>query len=280
MNRSFQAEDIECLVIVGAGFVGAALAHVLRDRVESLRVTTRSKARRDALQAVGLDAWQLDLEDRLRLQEVLEGATHVVFSAAAGRGGNYEAVYDRGTAHVVDALSDARVVYTSSTGVYAADDGSWADEDSKLVAREGRGAALRAGEDHILGVGGVVLRLSGLVGRDRGPHRRVGALAGSTRTDGEGWLNLAPLDLVLESLETALVSDAGGVFNVSSSTPLRRRAFYDAVLERVGADPIRWEPGDDSKGRRIRVDRLGAVLGVEAPAFDLDAILRDEGPGR
>lgn len=271
MSTTIQVEDVDCLVILGAGFVGASFAQRVRDRVGVLRVTTRSTARRDALRAVGLDAHAVDFENRERLHEVLDGATHVIFSAAAGRGGDYDAVYDRGTAHLVDA-TDAHLVYTSSTGVYAADDGSWVDEASPLVPREGRGAALRAGEDHVLDAGGTVLRLSGLVGRDRGPHRRVEALAGTTRSDGDGWLNLAPLDLVLDALEAALVADGGRVFNVSSSTPLRRRDFYDEVLERAGAEPITWEAPGPSQGRRILVDRLRDELGVAAPAFDLDRL--------
>lgn len=272
MNASIQVEDVECLVVLGAGFVGASFAERVADRVGTLRLTTRSIESRDALRAAGYEAHALDFDDRARLVEVLDGATHVVFSAAAGRGGSYDAVYDRGTAHLVDA-TDARIVYTSSTGVYAADDGSWVDEDAPLVAREGRGGALRAGEDHVLGAGGLVLRLSGLIGRERGPHRRVEALAGTTRDDGDAWLNLAPLPLVLDALEAAITSAATGALNVSASAPLLRRAFYDAVLDRVGAAPIRWTPGDGSKGRRIRVDRLRTTLGVDAPPLDLDALL-------
>lgn len=273
MERAIQVEDVECLVVIGAGFVGSAFAERVADRVQRLRVTTRSRERRDALRTRGLDAEAVDLENRSALLAVLDGASHVIFSAAAGRGGDYAGVYDRGTAHLVDS-TDARIVYTSSTGVYAAQDGSWVDEDGELVERSGRGAALRAGEDHVLGAGGVVLRLSGLVGRDRGPHRRVEALAGSEREDGDAWLNLAPLPTVLEALEAALVADGSGIFNVSAAEPWRRRDFYDAVLARAGAEPIRWlpTPDDAPRGRRVAVDRLRAELGVEPPPLDLDTL--------
>ena len=260
-------------MVVGAGFVGAALAHRLRDRVDSLRVTTRSVERREQLVADDLPAVDVDVADRDDLLAALDGATHEVVSVAAGRG----TVYAEGTANVVTVLegTGAHLVYTSSTGVYAADDGSWVDEDSELVAREGRGAALRSAEDTVLAHGGCVLRLSGLIGRDRGPHRRVEALAGSERADGDAWLNLAPLPTVLDALEAALLRRHHGVVNVSAAEPILRREFYDAVLARAGAEPIRWtDPGPDaSKGRRVRVDRLRSALGVEPRPLDLDELL-------
>jgi len=277
MRHTDQDRPIEDLVIVGSGFVGTALAERLREKglVERLRVTTRSDERRAALADRGLDAHAVDLADRDALRSVVDGATHVVFSAAAGRGGDYGAVYDRGSAHLVDALGGAHLVYTSSTGVYAASDGSWVDEDSPRVPREGRGGALRAGEDHVLAAGGAVLRLSGLIGATRGPHRRVGALAGTERDDGDAWLNLAPLPTVLDALETALLRLHRGVVNVSAAAPLRRRDFYDRVLARAGAEPIRWSetPADAPRGRRVRVDRLRTVLDVEPLPLDLDLLL-------
>ena len=277
MRHTDQDRPIDDLVIVGGGFVGTALAERLRDegRVQRMRVTTRSEDRRAELARRGLDVHAVDLADRDALRGVVDGATHVVFSAAAGRGGDYDAVYDRGSAHLVDALDGAHLVYTSSTGVYAASDGSWVDEDSPLVPREGRGGALRAGEDHVLSAGGAVLRLSGLIGPTRGPHRRVESLAGSERDDGDAWLNLAPLPTVVDALETALLRLHRGVVNVSAAAPLRRREFYDRVLARAGAEPIRWlePPADAPRGRRVRVDRLRTALDVEPLPLDLDRLL-------
>jgi hypothetical protein len=62
--------------------------------------------------------------------------------------------------------------------------------------------------------------------------------------------------------------------NVSAAAPLRRREFYDRVLARAGAEPIRWlEPAADApRGRRVRVERLRTALDVEPLPLDLDRL--------
>ena len=118
------------VLIAGCGYVGSALAarlvvaghevHGLRRNVDALPTGVRGVA--------------ADLTDRSTLTQLPTVDALVYCAAANGRSeASYEAAYVRGVENVLDALGDAplaRAVFTSSTAVYAQDDGSDVDEGS------------------------------------------------------------------------------------------------------------------------------------------------------
>jgi nucleoside-diphosphate-sugar epimerase len=269
------------VIVIGAGVVGEALADHLRrvEPVRSLRVTARTAESVEHLRAQGFDARALDVVVATEeiIAEVVEGFDCVVFSAAAGRGGDYEAIYAGGTAKLARACarSGAHLVYTSSTGVYAARDGEWVEEEAKLAEEDARTCALVAAERNVRDAEGAVLRLSGILARERGPHRRIEALAGTTRDDGEAWVNLAPLPTIVAALAAVIQQRFCSTVNVSGAEPMRRRDFYDVLVAAAGLDPITWTPmpaGAD-RGRRVDVRRLRERLGIEPMAFDVRWLL-------
>lgn len=262
--------------VIGAGVVGEALATRLREHeaAPSLHLTARSAESVERLRARGFTASAFDVTKATpaQLTELLGGATHLVYSAAAGRGGDYEAVYAHGTAQLAAhcAASGGHLIYTSSTGVYAARGGEWVDESAALAEHDERTRALATAERNVLGAGGTVLRLSGILAPGRGPHLRLDALAGTTRDDGDGWLNLVALPTIVDALAAVLVRGWRGVVNVSSARPLLRRDFYDGLLAHTSRAPIRWEPAASGAdlGRRIAVQRLRSELDVDPIEID------------
>lgn len=269
----------EACVVIGCGQLGSRVLEALAARGVPVRGTTRSVESRDRLASRGFRVDALDLDDVEALRRVLASAVQVVFTAAPGRGGDAAAVYDRGLANVLRALDGhdlARVLYTSSTGVYAENRGAWVDENSALDTTTPRTSSLVAAERHLLEaaqegrIRAAALRCSGLVGEGRGPQRILGSIAGSARSDGAAWLNLVSLDTVVRTVLAALEHTWSGVVNVSSSTPLRRREFYDVLLERAGLAPVEWSPTPPNAplGRRVGVDRLPDELGIDPGSVD------------
>ena len=268
------------LAIVGAGTVGRALAHRWRELhpTAPLRLTVRTPESARSLAALGFEVEPFDVTaDASRWSEVIAGCRAVVFCVAAGRGGDYGGVYGDGTARAAEVVrvEGAHLLYTSSTGVYAERDGGWVDEHASLARQDERTRALVRAEENVRGVDGTVLRLAGIIAPAWGPHRTASRWSGAEREDGEGWLNLAPLDLIVSALRAALEGNWRGVVNVSSAAPLLRRDFYDAVLAHAGLPPVRWRPAppDAPRGRRVRVDRLREELGVEPAPFNVRAFL-------
>jgi nucleoside-diphosphate-sugar epimerase len=108
-----------------------------------------------------------------RLPEDLDSVVYMVGASASTDAAYYEA-YVRGVEHVLRAVERdcprlRRVVFVSSTGVYAQDNGEWIDEDSPAEAAHFTGRRLLEGEALVRssGVPAVVVRLGGIYGPGR-----------------------------------------------------------------------------------------------------------------
>jgi nucleoside-diphosphate-sugar epimerase len=131
-----------------------------------------------------------------------------------------EEVYGVGLQNVLAALgADAdrrfamqRLVYISSTGVYAQTGDQWVDEDSPcLPTRPGGRAALaaeRALARHPLGAKGVILRLAGIYGPGRIPYLDLLESGRPIPAPRHGYLNLIHIDdaakITIQALTTKI----------------------------------------------------------------------------
>lgn len=158
------------ILIAGCGYVGTALGEALaasghevfglRRRVETLPAAILPVA--------------ADLSRPETLRAIPTGADLVFYTAAAGGGddASYRAAYVDGLRNLLDALAahpPRLVLFTSSTGVYAQEDGEWVDEDSPAEPVHFSGRRLLEGERLLAasGIGAVVLRLGGIYGPGR-----------------------------------------------------------------------------------------------------------------
>ncbi len=157
-------------MIVGCGYVGAALANLLVarcDEVWGLRRT--SSPNREGIHYLTAD---VSRPDTLRWPEELDGLVYAV-SADTSTEEAYRAAYVSGLGHVLHTLREQgqrpRVIFVSSTGVYHQDDGSWLNEDSPTQPRGFSGRLLLEGESllHASGLPATVVRLSGIYGPGR-----------------------------------------------------------------------------------------------------------------
>lgn len=94
-----------------------------------------------------------DLTDPATLTALPPRLDYVVYSAAAAgfSEAQYQAAYVTGVRNLLDALRQTgqqpkRLLFTSSTSVYAQRQGEWVDEDSPAAAEHFAGRCIRAGE--------------------------------------------------------------------------------------------------------------------------------------
>ncbi len=160
------------ILIAGCGDVGATLGQGLRaagHEVWGLK-------RRPADLPSGLRPLAADLTDRGTLNALPPNLDAVVYSAAAAGFDEaaYQAAYVTGVRNLLDALRRTgqqphRLLFTSSTSVYAQHQGEWVDEDSPAEAAGFSGRCIRDGERLMWDSGwpAVVVRFGGIYGPGR-----------------------------------------------------------------------------------------------------------------
>lgn len=269
------------VLIVGCGYVGLPLGAALAQqghRVVGLRRTPAADAE---LRAAGIEPVHADLADPAALAALKPDYDWVVHCVAASGGdaAAYRRTYLDGTRHLLHWLAPhppRRLVYTSSTGVYAQNDGSVVTEDSPTVATAPTAEMLLATEQLLLaaarerGFPAVILRLSGIYGPGRGYWLRQ-FLAGEARLEGEGRrvLNMIHRDDVVGAILAALErGQPGRIYNVTDDEPVSQRdlfAWLARTLNRPLPPPAPLEAGTTRRrgltSKRVSNHRLRAELG-------------------
>lgn len=279
------------IAVVGCGYVGGALARALVTRGHDVVATTTTPERVNELAALGVSPVVVEVDQVSRLRDALAPCETVFLTVAAGRRhGDYRSVYVDGVRNLLRAVSNTtvrRIIYTSSTSVYAQDDGSWVDEDSPTEPTSETGRVLLEAEEALSAdardaqICATILRLSGIWGPGRSPTDWALRSAGTERSDGDAYLNLIHRDDIVQAMTALLETERAGVLNLSNDQPVVRREFYDQLMAAIGADPIRWveSTGSARRGKRVRNRRIKDLLKLDLLHPGMDAAFGDDETG-
>jgi nucleoside-diphosphate-sugar epimerase len=260
------------LVILGAGYVGSALAREALARGHAVTALTRNAETAQSLQQLGVKIVVADLA-RDTWHSAIGAADWVVNCVSSGRGGSagYQHSYVDGLRSIqcwlqrigkVDTL-----VYTSSTSVYPQIDGI-VTEASNTATSTGNAALLLEAEKIVAEIGAmglaraaVVLRLSGIYGPQR--HHLLDQLRSSTEPiagKGEHRLNLIHRDDIVSAIFAALaigpidanvsVVTANSLFNVTDDLPVRKSDLIEWLASEIGV-AFPGFSGQPVPGRRV-----------------------------
>jgi nucleoside-diphosphate-sugar epimerase len=202
----------------------------------------------------------------------LQNADALISAVSSGRGGEdtYREVYLRGLQNAITRLNPARVLFVSSTSVYAQNDGSWVTEESPAEPLSPTSRILREAENIALGHGGIVARLAGIYGPGRSVLLRK-FLAQSAIIEGEGTrrINQIHADDAAGALFHLIARDLPpGIYNVSDDSPVTQLACYQWLSERLGMplpprgpiDPNRKRGVTDKRVSNAKLRSLGWTL--------------------
>ena len=262
------------VLIIGCGYVGSAVGKALASDGAGVRGTTTSRDRMDEIAAFGIEPLLLEVNSQSQVCEAACGCDAVYLCVGAGRSRTYKDVYIPGAQSVSEAIKSGdlrRVIHTSSTGGYAQDDGQWVDEDSDTNPASDNGKVLVEAETILLdrtidavakGEATVsVVRLGGIYGPGRELEGFVRRAAGTTRSDGDRFVNLVHLDDICTALAGLLGVDHHGVLNLCDDKPVTRRVFYDTILKQHEWPAVTWSAGDGGAlGKRVSSERIKKLL--------------------
>ena len=154
------------VLIAGCGYVGSAAAKLFADSGWDVIGWVRTD---QAGGRVGEGEISLTAIDITNLEAVRRNAfaANVVVHCASSGADSYRRVYRDGAANLSACFPGARLIFTSSTSVYAQRDGSLVTEENPAEPDSDDARILREAEEIVLKSGGVVLRVAGIYGPGR-----------------------------------------------------------------------------------------------------------------
>lgn len=273
------------ILIAGCGFVGLATSRLFAERGWEVVAGTHSAESAEKLSAEPFRVITFDLAERESVARhvALAPFDAIIHCASSGRGGaeQYRRVYLDGSRNLAAVFPGARLLFTSSTSVYAQTDGGWVTEESVAEPDRETGRLLRETEDFVLSQNGLATRLAGIYGPGRSVLlRKFFDNTAIIEGDGARWLNQVHRDDIAGALLTLATARSTGIFNVSDDRPLAQRELYAWLAQRFQRPlPPTGEPDLNRKrgwtNKRVSNAKLHALgWSPRFPSF-FDAVERD-----
>ena len=226
------------VLIVGCGYVGLPLGVELVRQGHEVFGLRRSAAAAAELKRVGITPLLADITQPETLTKLPGNFDWVVNCTASGGGGadEYRKIYLEGNRNLSAWLAGSppkKFIYTSSTSVYAQNDGSLVTEASLAkpdaptakILVETENFLLRAAKNNFPAI---ILRVAGIYGPARG-HSFKQFLRGEARIEGDGarMLNMIHRDDLIGVIIAALERGTPGeIYNAADNAPVSQLDFF------------------------------------------------------
>jgi nucleoside-diphosphate-sugar epimerase len=250
------------VLIVGCGYVGVPLgAELVRLGHEAFGLR-RNVAAENELKAVGIQPLFGDVTKPDELKNLPRDFDWVVNCVAAGGDAeSYREVYFNGTKNLIEWLAPnppKKFVYTSSTSVYAQNDGSQVKESSPTEPLAETSKILVETEKVLLDAAAqkkfpaVILRVAGIYGPDRG-HWFKQFLKDAAHIEGDGgrFLNMIHRDDLIGCIIATLKNGrAGEIYNAVDDEPVSQLHFFQWLAQAVDKPLPRSAPENPGENRK------------------------------
>jgi nucleoside-diphosphate-sugar epimerase len=217
----------------------------------------------EQLQAAGIKPLLADITQLVSFNDLPRDFDWVVNCAASGGGGadDYRRIYLDGNRNLISWLAGSPIkkfVYTSSTSVYAQNDGLIVNENSTTDPEAETARVLVEAEKLLLSAArqnfpAVVLRVAGIYGPERG-HAFKQFLRGEAviENDGARFLNMIHRDDVVGCIIAALENGRPGeIYNATDCEPVSQLKFFEWLAAEL-KKPLPPKAAADEKTWRKR----------------------------
>ena len=277
------------ILIAGCGYVGQATADLFHAAGWDAEGWTASAKSAAALSAKPYPVCQVDISNRDQVAE-RPGTFDAVVHCASSRGGgleSYRQIYLNGMRNLLDRFGETKMLFTSSTSVYAQRDGSWVTEESETKPARDTGRVLLETEKAMLDRGGTVARLSGIYGPGRSALLSK-FLAGTAIIDPESdrFVNQVHRDDIASALFLLVTGELQErqIYNVVDNQPMLQSDCYRWLAQRLNRPlpPFRELTGQRKRGdtnKRVSNAKLRSLgWTLQYPTF-ADAMEKSILPG-
>jgi nucleoside-diphosphate-sugar epimerase len=278
------------ILIAGCGYVGEATGGLFHSAGWNVEGWVHSKESAARLSAKPYSIRVIDISQRGEVAKHA-GSFDAVIHCASSRGGDAEAyrqIYLNAVRHLLESFPKAKILFTSSTSVYAQRDGSWVTEESETKPLRETSRILLEVENLILENGGIVARLAGIYGPQR--SALLSKFLNGTATidpNNDRFVNQIHRDDIASALFLLLNREpqrAAQIYNIVDDQPILQSECYRWLAQRLNRPlpPIRKSDQPRKRGdtnKRVsnaKLHQLGWTLGY--PTF-CDAMEKSILPG-
>jgi nucleoside-diphosphate-sugar epimerase len=254
------------ILIAGCGYVGEATADLFHSTGWNVEGWVHSKESAERLSFKPYSIHAIDISQSGEVAKHAE-AFDAVIHCASSRGGDaevYRQIYLNAARHLRETFPKAKILFTSSTSVYAQRDGSWVTEESETEPIRETSRILLDVENLILENGGIVARLAGIYGPRRSALLSK-FLDGTATIDpnNDRFVNQVHRDDIASALFLLLSQEAPAsaqIYNVVDGQPILQSECYRWLGHRLNR-PI--PPMRKSEQPRKRGDTNKRVSGAK-----------------
>jgi len=226
------------ILIAGCGYVGEATANLFHSAGWNVEGWVHSKESAARLSANPYSLRVIDVSQRGDVAKRPE-AFDAVIHCASSRGGDaevYREIYLNGARHLLETFPQAKILFTSSTSVYAQRDGSRVTEESETKPLRETSRILLEVEKLVLEKGGIVVRLAGIYGPQRSALLSK-FLNGNATIDpnNDRFVNQVHRDDIASALFLLLnrAQTSAQIYNVVDNQPLLQSECYHWLAQRL-----------------------------------------------
>lgn len=258
------------ILIAGCGYVGQAAADLFYARGWAVQGWTRSAESAASLSGKPYAVRNVDVSRRAEVAECAE-TFDAVIHCASSRGGDadmYRQLYLDGVRNLLEIFPRSKLLFTSSTSVYAQRNGSWVTEESEAEPMGETSGILLETEALVLERGGIVARLAGIYGPGRSAMLNK-FLASTAIIDPENdrFVNQVHRDDIASALFLLFSreTERAQIYNVIDDQPILQSQCYRWLAQRLnrplppfGRSTQQRKRGDSNKRvSNAKLRRLG-----------------------
>src|SRR6266446_5840850 len=247
------------ILIAGCGYVGQAAADLFYARGWAVQGWTRSAESAASLSGKPYAVRNVDVSRRAEVAQCAPAAAgfDAVIHCASSSGGDadmYRQLYLDGGRNLLEIFPRSKLLFTSSTSVYAQRDDSWVAEESETKPMRETSRILLETERMVLASGGIVARLAGIFGPGR--STLLNKFLNGTATinpENDRFVNQVHRDDIASALFRLLSREAevAEIYNVVDDQPILQSECYRWLAQRLNR-PL--PPLGKSKQQRKRGD--------------------------
>ena len=235
------------ILIAGCGYVGEATADLFHSAAWNVEGWVHSKESAVRLSAKPYSIRVIDVSQHGEVAK-RAGTFDAVIHCASSRGGDAEAyrqIYLNGACNLLRVFTETKILFTSSTSVYAQRDASWVTEESETKPLRQTSRILLEVEKLVVEKGGIVVRLAGIYGPRR--SALLSKFLNGTATIGpnnDRFVNLVHRDDIASTLFLLINREsqcAAQIYNVVDDEPILQSECYRWLAQRLNRPlpPIR-----------------------------------------